>query len=270
MMALLALLPLVVSIAMPLVCRRWMPQSMARRYALPVALSAGFVATYGCLEPAEWLPTRHWHWMPYIALSAMIVGPISIARGVWMLERCLLTLIVAIISASVLVPTWASLEPTRKWYVCFLASYLFVLATCLPPLADRVSPKILLPLLLAIGLMLAVLILAIASVGLGLLAGIMSSALLGSGLVAYWYRDSLSLQSLVFVFSILAGGVAFVGYIDPDPPLKGLLLLPASPLALWLVEAAPRPKKSRVHAIAQMSAVVVPLLVGVVWVLLVS
>ncbi len=270
------IVPAAVSIALVYVCRRWLPQSVSRRYALAVGLTTGFVVGYALLPSwAEWVPTRHWHWLPYLAVAAMIVGPIGFARGVWVVERWLISLILAIASACVLVPDWASLEPTRHLYVGFLSAYLFVLATCLPPLTDRLSPRLFLALLATVASILALMVLATVSLRYGHLAGLVASAMVGCCVSTFLFDDSVTLRSLavrslVPVFSILVGGCAFVGSIEPQPPLAGLLVLPASPLALWVVTWLPLPKDGRLASTVQVIAVAAILCVGIGWVLLAS
>ena len=229
----------------------------------------GFVAGYALLPPwAEWVPTRHWHWLPYLAIAAMVVGPIGFARGVWSVERWLLYLILAIAAAWLLVPNWSSLQSTRHLYVGFFSAYLFVLAACLPPLADRVSTKVLVVLLSMVTVVLAVMILATVSLRYGHLAGLLSSAMVGCCLYAFMCDKSVALHSLVPVSSILAGGLAFVGCIEPQPQLAGLLVLPAAPAALWVAVSLPLPKDGRVASIVQVTAVVLVVCIGVGWTVL--
>src|SRR5688572_17827509 len=121
------LVPAIVSIAMSWICWKKLPISLARRCALPVGLAAGLIAGYALLSPpVAWLPVRHWHWLPYVSLMGMIVGTVVFARGIWTLERTLMSLLAAAITACVLVPHWSSLAANRHIYVLSLAVYLWL------------------------------------------------------------------------------------------------------------------------------------------------
>jgi hypothetical protein len=65
------------------------------------------------------------------------------------------------------------------------------------------------------------------------------------------------------VFAVLVGGSAFVGYIEPQPPLYGLLVLPAAPLALALVAWLPWVRSGGIRALAiEATATVLVLVAG--------
>ena len=84
-------------------------------------------------------PSRHWHWLPYLALASTLIGPIGLAGGVTVVERWLLHLLLAVVSAWFLVPTWASLQPLRGAYVILLTAVVFLLSTLLDPLPARLK-----------------------------------------------------------------------------------------------------------------------------------
>src|SRR5687767_9383371 len=123
------IVPAMVSVAMVFVCQRFLPKSISTRYMLAVSLAMGFLAGYSFLPTwTKWIPTRHWHWLPYLTIVSVIVGGVSLARGVRLAERCLLYLILAIGSALVLVPHWSNIEPMRHYYVGFLSALFLVSA----------------------------------------------------------------------------------------------------------------------------------------------
>lgn len=265
------LVPAIVSIVATFICRRVLPATVANRYSLAVGLAAGFLAGYSLLPDwGVWVPTRYTHWLPYMALAAMIAGPVTHARGVWIVERVLVNVSLAVGFAFLLVPNWDNLEPSRRVHIGCLSAYLFVLATFLPPLADRSSPKILFGALVMAAAALAAMILATVSVRYSQLNLLLLSGLLGCCVSAIWFHEASALRCLVVVFAYLSGALAFVGYIEPRPPLAGLLVLPAALFGLWLIQPKSFPEKSRVVPVLQLGVVLVGLSVGIGWILLAS
>ncbi len=134
------LLPAAIAAAVFLAVRRLCPAEIAQRYAGPVALAAGFVLAYAAQAPAsQWAPTRYWHWIPYLALAAAVIGPIAASGGLRGFERWLLEAFVCCLAAALLVPHWPTLYPARAYSVPLLAIYLLALVRLLEPLAARVS-----------------------------------------------------------------------------------------------------------------------------------
>jgi hypothetical protein len=67
-------------------------------------------------------------------------------------------------------------------------------------------------------------------------------------------------RSLIPLFAVLIGGLAFAGTIEPQKPLPIILLAPAAPLMLWLFAAGPLAKLDGWQAtILQVIAVAMPL-----------
>lgn len=265
------IVPATVSILVTFICRRALPVTVAKRYGLAVGFAAGFVAGYALLPDwGEWLPARHSHWLPYLALAAMIVGPVTHARGVWSAERVLVNLTVAVVFAFLLVPNWENLEPSRRVQIAGLSAYLFLLATCLPAIADRSTPNVLFGAMIMVAAALSAMVLATVSVRYSQLQALALSALIGCGISAIWFREASALRCLVFVFAFLSGALAFVGYIEPRPPLAGLLILPAALFGLWLIPTKWLPENGLIASAVQLGVVLVGLSVGIGWVLIAS
>jgi len=198
--------------------------------------------------------------------------------------------LLAIASAWLLVPTWATLWPPRPVTIPLLAAYLFLLMTLLAALPDRLVGRRFVALLAAAGVTTAALIAIGVSLKVGLVAVAAAAALAGCTIAAFLPRansrfaDSLALGKIVNafwanssfgdspahshrgvipVFVILIGGLAFVGTIEPQPPLPIILLAPAAPLALWLFAAGPLAKLQGWKAATfQIAAVLLPLIVA--------
>jgi hypothetical protein len=263
--------PAAVSIAAVYLCRKGLPRTVGARYALAVALATGFTVGFALLVPREeWIPSRHWHWLPYLTLAAAVLGPIGLARGVWVVEQWLLALLLAITSAWFLVPGWESLEATRPWYVGGLAVYLLVLNTFLASLANRVAPKLLLAVLASAALMLAVMILPAVSLRYGFLSGAGAAAMVACLGASYSTCSATTVRGLVPVYTVLVGGWAFVAFIEPQPPLPGLLLLSAAPMALWITAWRASSNEGRLATVMQLAAAAAVSAVGIGWTMLAS
>ena len=78
-----------------------------------------------------------------------------------------------------------------------------------------------------------------------------------------------NLRGLIPVYCVLIGGCAFVGFVEPEPPQIGILVIPAAPLALWACVIGPLAKTSGWRAVAiQATMVLTPIIVGIVWVVM--
>ncbi len=263
-----AIVPAVVSFAMFFLCGRLFP-SAAKRYAAAVAVAAAYVVGYVLLPSwAELIPQRHWHWLPCLAVVAMILGPLSLADGVAKTERWLLNLVLAAIAAWFLVPTWESLQPPRLTYIPLLGGYLFLLMTFLEPIANRVNGRLFCALLCAVALVVSGLVTVSVSFRYGRLAGVVAASLVGCfAAFCFFHKDRVAIRGLVPVFAILVGGCAFIGFVEPERPLSGLLLAPAAPLALWICMWGPLSRLTGAKAILIQSVIVIiPLAIAMIWI----
>ena len=233
---------------------------------MAVALATGFLCGYALLTPRdEWIPSRHWHWLPVLAIASAILGPVGFARGVSKVERLLLVAILAFASACLVVPNWEPLQPIRHRYVVFLTTYLFILAAATPPLVDRLPGKLILWILPVTSLVLGFTILACLSLRFGQLTGLLAGATLGSCLSGIWY-ERRAVHGLLSPFSILAGSLAFIAYIEPEQPLTGMLIFPASPLVLWFTTFLPVSQDRWLPCLLHGLAVALVLGAGIAWV----
>ncbi len=258
--------PALISTAVVFNLPRLLPEKVGYRYAGAIAVASAFFVGYALLpEWAELTPQRHWHWLPYLGLAAAVLAPVGLANGVHTVERWLLFALLAVCAAWLLVPTWASLKPPRGTYIPILAVYLFLLMALIELLPNRVSPRFLALALLAAALVTTVAVTAFVSVRYGTLGGIAVAALVGCGGLFRPQQEEPSLRAAAVVYALLIGGVAFVGFVEPEPPLRGILVLPAAPVALWLVCWGPLVKLGgRKRLVLQSVVILVPLVVGAV------
>jgi hypothetical protein len=246
------LVPAAVSFAVYWVSCRLLSAETSARYAAALGFAAGFCAGYALLvaitgPPGErrfdWallLPKRHWHWIFYLTPAAALVGSIASSSGLLRPERWLLAAMLAIATAPLVVPTWADLQPRRLYCAPLLAAYVLVLAALLEPLAARRPSRTLLFYLMLSAACVAMLIAAAVSLTFSGLAAAAAAAL-GGVLVADCCAagGSGGAHGLSLAYAVCVGGWAFVGAIEPRPPLWALMLAPLAPLALWSCVAGP-------------------------------
>ena len=151
-----------------------------------------------------------------------------------------------------------------------LAAYLFLLSVLLAALPDRLLESTAVGLLTVSAGATALLIAAGVSIKYGQVAALAAAALAGCfGASFYTANRAVAIRGLIPVFVVLVGGLAFVGVIEPTPPLPIILVAPAAPLMLWLFAAGPLAHLKGLPAIAaQSAAVLLPLGIAIAWVAL--
>ena len=264
-------IPAAVSLAMVFAVRRILPNSASKRYAAALGLGTAFFVGYALLPEqvhASLRPQRYWHWLPYLGAVAMMAGPVGLAHGLLAMERWLMQLMLALLAACLLVPTWDSLQPPRTVCIPLLTSYFFVLMTALAPLPALISARLFQSLLAVVALCVAGMIWALVSETTGRVAAVAAAGMMGVCVSSFFSTAQNTARGLVPVFTILVGGSAFVGTIQPAPPLTGMLLAPAAPLALWICVRGPLARLRGAGAsAAQTIAVLITLAIAVVIVL---
>lgn len=281
--------PAAVALAVAVLLQRLLPQALGERFGLALALAAGFFAGYWLLPPwASLLPQRHWQWLPYVALAAAFAGwtsgpsaspgrtggPLDFPRrtGGPSYVAWILWVGLPLVSAWLLVPTWATLWPPRLTAIPLLALYLVLEMGLLAALPERLTGRLLVSLMTACAIAVALSIAIGVSLKLAQVAALAAAALTGCAAAGFVPRARLasgeparaiSSRGIIPIFAVLVGGLAFVGAIEPDPPLPIVLLAPAAPLVLWLFAAGPLAKVSGWKAAAlQVAAVLLPLAIA--------
>lgn len=270
--------PAAMALAVAAILQRVLPEKIGQRIALAAALAAGFCAGYWLL--GEWtslMPQRHRQWLPWLAMVSAVVA-LALRRREGETERpreehqslrrsvapsLILSYVaiaaLAIFSAWLLVPTWATLWPPRVVTIPLLAAYLLLLMALLAALPDRLVGKVFVGLLAAAATTVALMIAIAVSLTIGAVALAAAAALGGCAVAA---RPNYG-RGITPVFAVLIGGLAFVGTIEPQKPLPIILLAPAAPLMLWLFAAGPLVKlQGWKTAVLQVGAVLLPLIVA--------
>lgn len=252
--------------ALALFCRRFLPPDVAGRYAFSVSMAAGFALGFGLSGLGAVWPTRHWHWLVYLALLASVLGPIALAAGVRVWERNLLWAVVSVMASLVLVPSWPGIADDRHWYGLWLAGYLFVGCRGMPLLARRVSARSMLGALALTAVVLAFATAAFVSVLYGRIAALAAAATTGC-FAACWFGDfEDAVRGLFPVSALLVGGSAFLAFIEPRPPEPGFLVIPLAPFALGVTNSILQLKAHpRFAAAIHLTAVLLVLSAGIAW-----
>ena len=257
------LVPAVVSVVTTIGILRGFSGDVSRRYTGSLAFAAGFLAGFAFLETRELRPSTYWHWLPWVAVVASIVGPIGLAAGVRPPERLALLIVLTLVAAWFLVPTWASLQPTRGGYIAAFAGSVFLLWFLLDPLAGRVPHALLCGTLVLSSLNGGVLVAAFVSVRFGLLGVAAAAALSGPFVAAILYRDDAILRGLLPVHVVVLGGIMLAAQVNVGLPSATLVLIPAAPLIHWLCEIGPL---ARLHgkwrSVVRFGAIGLPLAVA--------
>jgi hypothetical protein len=85
----------------------------------------------------------------------------------------------------------------------------------------------------------AILLGAEVSLMFGQLTGIAAAALGGACVCGFLTGPNGAARGAIPVYVVLVGGLAYVGAIEPEQPVLGILLAAAAPLSLWGLAAGP-------------------------------
>jgi hypothetical protein len=230
-------------------CRRLLPADVGPRYSLAVGAAVGFAVGFELLPDMSLLaPQRHWQWLPHLALAAAVLGPVSLAAGVRLVERWLLFAAIGLLAAWQLVPTWPTLQPSRAVLVPLLAAYSSLLMVLIGALPARLRGRRLGGLFAATALVVSLWVAYEISVTFGIIGAVATAALSGCFVCPLLpaRRDALERKpvavgnlALTMVYAVLVGGIAFVGAVELERPRYYLLLAPFAPLVLWLFAFGP-------------------------------
>jgi hypothetical protein len=209
---------------------------------LPCAIVIGFFAGYLMLPRsfAALMPQQNqpWQWLPYFAAMTAILSaslsPLS-RPAAWVLPL----VVSACIAAAAFAPRWSIFGLTQRPLHLVVALYLVLVGGPLLYLPGKVRAGWLLPSLTISGAITALVVGAMVSTRLAQLAAVSAGAFAAAAIANMWFSKASdrSLRSLVAIFAILAGGSAWLAFVDPDPPEPIMLVVPLLPLLLWPIAA---------------------------------
>jgi len=108
-----------------------------------------------------------------------------------------------------------------------------VLGVLLQPLGKRTSSRLLTSVFAIVALFAAAMIFGEVSAKLGEMTSLGAAALVACA-IGCWIDRTVDATGMIPACVILIGGSTFVGHIDPSVPLRGMLLIPFAPLALYV------------------------------------
>jgi len=227
--------------------RKLTPAAHSGYFIPPGAVALGFFAGYAML-PRDWAPfipgqNQPWQWLPYAGLVAAILAS-SFAPEAKSQAWKFAIIPAAAITAIYLTPSWPvfGLGPEKLRWV--LLVYLLLIGVPLQHLPARLLNRSFAALLAVVAAITAIATGAMVSSRLAQLAAIAAGALAGTCVAGSFGAKSSDapLRSLIPVFSILVGGIAWIACVEPDPPQTITLGLPLIPLAVCLVPSISRMK----------------------------
>jgi hypothetical protein len=212
-----------------------------QRHAGAAALAAGTLGGYFLLSLGPLEPESHWHWLPYVLVSAAAVGPVARGSGVHCVERIPLLALVSAAAMAVLVPTWEGLDPPRWSQVALWGSLAAVSAFLLDAAAARIAGAAV-PLALAAASLCGAVVLALSgNLRFAQILGAATGACAGIALVAALRRGANLTTGIALPWTLLTAGAMLVGRVNSfsDVPLASYLLIPVAPTALLLRAVGP-------------------------------
>ena len=248
------LAPAIFAAVVMVVSHRLLSEKLARRCTATVALVGAFTLSYallGWLDLVQWKPKFAWHWLPYVVLATLPVGPLLTAPGKQRWAGIALMLVVAALGGWLLVPTWPHLEPSRAVHMAVWIPAVFALALLLEPLAQRPAdektpvaplPRGLLIATLTASMFCAVIVILLSGrLTFAQLAAAAAAALLGILGAVLLDRKAYGIDGIAPAYSMLIAGLLLIARVDSHSsvPLLSYVLLPLAPLTLWVAALKP-------------------------------
>lgn len=238
------LVPAVVASVVWMASRRVFNAETAARYAPSLALVIGFSVGYWLLWWKEahgyWLPKMPYDWLPVVVAAAMIVGPVAHARGVSWFERWLTYAVFGLAASWLLVPTRASLQPIRHYYILGFGPTLALVALAFDEISHRFRGSLLPGFLTFAGMCTAVILLLSGIISFSRTAGAGAAALGGIAVAMLWTR-SANLKGVSLALCTLFGGVMLVGRFNSlsKIPTVCYVIVPLAPLLMGCAVRGP-------------------------------
>jgi hypothetical protein len=208
-------------------------------FVLPLAVVIGYFAGYlllprsfAALTPQANQP---WQWLPWLAAITVVL---SASLSPWSRPSAwsLPLVVAACIAGAALAPGWPVFGLTRRPLQLVLALYLVFLGIPLLYLPRQAQKRWLVTALAVAGMVNATAIGALVSTRLAKMAAMSAAVFTAAAIAGLWLMQASdrSLRNLICVYAILTGSIAWLAFVEPDPPQPLLLVAPLVPLILWL------------------------------------
>lgn len=240
----------------------------AARYVGALAMAAGLLAYYIYADRKSLSPTLHWQWIPWLVACAAIIGPLSIATGVGIIERLAVITLFSLAAAWLLVPTRATFAPMRMTYLINFTIGAALFWNLLDRLTHPKNGGTVFAGLVATVVSGTALVAFAFSIKIGFVGALGAASLSGGILAFLWKRDAAIVRGLIGPACILLAGELLTAEINDAISPPTIALVAIAPLMLWLFEAGPLAKLKGTTAHAGKAALVaLPLLAawGLSW-----
>lgn len=228
------------------------------RFGGALALGGGFLAAFAGFDWAPMQPTDAWHWLPYLALGAVLLDLLALLRPEARWLPILWRLPAAAVAAWLLVPTFSDLETTRPYWQLGLTLGIFALWETLDVLT-RSWPGSSYPFALGLVTLAAPpLLLLSGNAKLAQLSGVVPVIVLTTALLAWLKGQPHLTNGLIGGVAVLLPGMVLEGYWNSFSgiPLVSYLFIAAAPLAGLLLVLPPK--------VARFAVFFVPVAIGLI------
>lgn len=211
-------------------------RSVLASFSVSVSIALAFFVSTSWLLGKVALPdpatAKFWHWLaPMGVVVAFVASPLTKLKSVW---RYAAWLLIGLVAAYFLVPTWGSLVPTRNVYIPLLGLTITCLIASYELVNDVTTPREQITMLFVTGAGIAVSCAAVVSLKFGLLAAYVSLALTGALVASYFVKlKSMTVQGGIPTATVLIASTAFFGFVYPENPIPELAMLPWAPCAAF-------------------------------------
>lgn len=251
----------------------WLEWQLGRREsAWPGALALGLAygaGHWGVIGWPAFPPVDVTHWLPYLALAAMLFG---LRDGLWPMpvwQRWALRLT---LTGGTL---WLLLRPLARnswtgsqtvWWLAGLGAAFLIVWWQVDTLAERTRGAAIPLALMVLGTGTSIALVLGRSALLGQLAGALTAAL-GAAWVVSWFHSGLRLaRGAVPVIVVLLAGFWLSGYFYAEVPAVTVALLWLAPAGLWAGEwSRAQSLKPWQGALVRAAAVLVPMALALGW-----
>ena len=229
-----------------------------------MAFCAATLTGYVLLDWAKVVPERHYQWLPWLPLVALVPAALSLREKTHIVERLVAFLPIAAATAFLIVPGWERLDDVRWTYLFAVGGCAFVQCAAWDWLAARTKP-----------LMFSVL----ACLALGGTAGLLipffvlkygemllcaTGATIGVGLLSVRSDNSERARAIAPLIAVVLTAGTFIGFVEPDPAESAVLMPLLVPVIALPLSIAGGERYGRVFAVVQI-CLILALLGGTGW-----
>jgi hypothetical protein len=243
--------PAAIACVLLLVFRRRFAGRSAQAFVTTTAFVIGFQAGYWLLSwrlaLAPLRPSAHWHWLPEAVALTWVAAATGLVKSgrfrIWPVT----VLLASVASAWVVVPDWATLEPSRAVHIVMFVAIVLPTTFLLEPLTGRYATPAFPAVLTGVFLSGAIVLVLSGSLRFAQMAGCGVAALLGLTVAVWLSKREQPLEGIAFPVTLVLSALMLIGRVNSfsEVPMISYVLLPLAPLTLWVEAKTRRPDDSR-------------------------